>query len=258
MMKGKLVYLLGTMTLSLSIIGFLLAILSASAATPSITSNTAWIDNFDNTTLNGRWSWVREDPTHWDLTSQPGYLHLVTKGSLFQTSNNLQNILTTPANGDNFQLITRVTISPTENYQSAGLLVYQDDDNYIEVSRVYNNGGKVRIRSEVGGATTSIYVDEIIETVYLRIDKEADRYLGFYSLDGNNWTHIGQYTVTLTSPYIGITAGNQPTMAEVNAYFNFVQYTPVEYNYAAFRIFRIFFAMYRLGYPNSIAYEYGL
>ena len=158
-MKTKLIIAIALILLPMGIISFLLSIYPATASTYEVNTFGSWTDDFSGTTINPRWSWIREDPTHWSLTAHPGYLRLITKGGLHQTGNDLKNLLITPVYAQSFQITTRVTVTPTENYQSASLMVYQDDDNYFEVSRVYNNGDKVRIKKEVAGATSSSYTD---------------------------------------------------------------------------------------------------
>ena len=73
-----------------------------------------------------------------------------------KTENNLENILLTLASGLDYQISTRLAFTPTENYHEAGLLIYQDDDNYVLLSRAYVDGGIVRIKSEIGGVTSNL------------------------------------------------------------------------------------------------------
>ena len=107
------------------------------------TTTPAWCDYFDSTTLDPRWSWVREDPTHWSLTERLGYLRITTqRGDLYQTNNDGKNLLLTPAPSGDFEVTTRVTINPSTNWQSARLFIYQDDDNHFE--------GTIDFSSDIG------------------------------------------------------------------------------------------------------------
>jgi len=84
----------------------------ASVQAAIASNNTGWIEHFDSETLGSRWTWVRENPAYWSLTANPGFLRLVTRGSLHQTSNNLENILLIPASDMNYRMITKITFSP--------------------------------------------------------------------------------------------------------------------------------------------------
>ena len=58
---------------------------------------TLYDDEFDTAQLNTRWSWIREDASHWSLTAAPGSLRIITQyGDLYQGNNNLRNLLLQP------------------------------------------------------------------------------------------------------------------------------------------------------------------
>lgn len=192
----------------------------------------SWIDNFDSGTLDSRWTWVRENPAYWSLTANPGFLRLTTRGSLHQTSNDLENILLTPVSGIDYRIITKVTFSPMENNHRAGLLVYEDDDNYIQLTRVYTDGDHVRIKTEIGGVNSYTYASDVVAatTLYLRLDKYANDYYGFYSLDGVAWEFIGQYNLPLSNTYVGLFAAYGPTVTEIDADFDYFEFIPRTYN----------------------------
>lgn len=230
-MKNKLTNLIIVTVVLVSILSFVSFIKPANATT-ALVAETAWIDDFDSSTLDSRWSWVRENPTYWSLTANPGFLHLVTRGTLNETANNLENILLTPASGIDYRVITKVTFSPTENFHRAGLMVYEDDDNYLQVTRVYSDGDRVRIKIEIGGVTSYIYApgDVTATTLYLRIDKYGNDYYGFYSLDGIGWEFIGQSNLALSNTYVGLFAANGPTATEITADFDYFEFIPRTYN----------------------------
>lgn len=199
----------------------------------AITSdNLGWTDNFDSATLDSRWYWVRENPTYWSLTTNPGSLHLVTRGSLNEASNNLENILLTPESDLDYRIVTKVTFAPIENYHRAGLLVYQDDDNYMQLTRVYSDGDHVRIKTEIGGVASYIYAANAVSatTLYLRIDRYGNDYYGFYSLDESSWEFVGQHNLLFTNPSVGLMAAYGPTVTEISADFDYFQFMPRAFN----------------------------
>lgn len=199
------------------------------ATTEMNAAESDWVDDFNSPSLDSHWFWVREDPTHWSLTDNPGYMRITSQaGGIYQTGNNEKNILLTPVSSADFRIMTKVDFSPTENYHSAGLFIYQDDDNYISLSRDYSNNGKVQFRYEVAAVmTTTLYVEETITSVHLRIDKEGDSYLGYYSTDGSQWICLGQIFANLLSPKVGIGAAHGPASTEIPADFDFFDYKPL-------------------------------
>ena len=75
---------------------------TSSLAAPLITHNAVpgtdpgWRDDFDSPTLAPRWFWVREEPSHWSLSANPGYLRITTQaGGVYSDTNDQKNILLT-------------------------------------------------------------------------------------------------------------------------------------------------------------------
>jgi len=188
----------------------------------------AWRDEFESPSLQPRWSWLREDPTHWSLTARPGFLRVITQtGGVFATRNNQKNLLLTPAPTGDFRITTKVSISPSESYQFAALQVYQDDDNYVQVNRSYAGGSVVSFDLELGGVVTNTNVAVSATTLYLRICREGTTYAGYFSTDGFNWSPVGQYTAVLLAPKVGLGAANNlADVPEIPADFDFLQVEP--------------------------------
>jgi len=197
--------------------------LSSAEASQLKISNAGWIDQFDNPTLNSRWEWVREDPTHWSLTDNSGYLRINTQNGSTYISGTGKNILLTPPDMEDFQITTKVTFSPIENFQSASAVVYQDDDNYIELARRYGDLDKIDFRFEEGGIFSGRFITETATTVYLRITKFGDVYASSYSIDGNNWIEVYQFNASFSSPKVGLTAYNGSSTLEIPADFDYFQ-----------------------------------
>jgi hypothetical protein len=61
-------------------------------------------------------------------------------------------------------------------------------------------------------------------TIYLRIDRHGAIFTGYFSINGNNWTEVGQQTITLTNPKVGIDASNSnPGVTEIPADYDYFQ-----------------------------------
>jgi len=224
-MKAKS-FLRGGLTATVGLL--ILLLLALPNVMPSMAASSydyTWTDDFNTSTLHPLWSWVREDATHWSLTARPGFLRITTQDdSLWESFNTQHNLLMTTAPSTHFRITIKVTITPTQNFQKAAILVYQDDDNYLELQRVYADGNKVEFIHEDSGTATFVEVGESATTVYLRIEKEDSTYTGYYSSDGSNWAQIGQYTTTLVCSKVGIGATHElPGVSEIPADFDFFQ-----------------------------------
>jgi len=156
----------------------------AMSAPSQLDSAEFWIDQFDIPTLDSRWEWVREDPTHWSLNDRPGFLRITTQeGSIYKDDNTGKNILLTNPHQEDFQITTKVTLSPIENFHFAAVVIYKDDDNYIQLDRRYSNQDMITFRLEEGGIFSGWGITETATTVYLRIIKFGDVYASSYSID---------------------------------------------------------------------------
>lgn len=222
---------------TLLLTGFLVS--PATSAIPSEPSATdypspyqlVWVDGFDSSTLDERWTWVREDASLWNLTDNPGNLQITSFGSLYMSANDQKNLLLAPAPGGDFRITTRVSSTPTENYHGPAIYVYQDDDNFIEVIRIYNNGQQVGIRAEEAGVPWSYYVDVTQNDILLRVEKEGDIYSSWYSEDnGATWGYIYQYHMALASPRVGLGVRMGPTTLPITADFNWMSLERILYN----------------------------
>jgi len=70
-----------------------IALASGQGTQPLETKNNLY-DEFSNNELQSNWTWIREDKSHWSLTAIPGHLQILTqKGDVWETTNNLKNLL---------------------------------------------------------------------------------------------------------------------------------------------------------------------
>ena len=67
-------------------------------------------------------------------------------------------------------------------------------------------------------------VDVAATTVYLRIERQANVYAGYYSLNGADWISVGQCLANLDVPLVGIGANHdRPETSETPARFDFFE-----------------------------------
>lgn len=184
------------------------SVFAGPAARPVATG--VWCEDFTSSLDNG-WSWVRPDTSHWSLATKPGYLRITaTRGDLWAGANTATNLLLRQPTDSDFSIITQVTIAPFLPAQQAGLLVYQDDDNYVRLTRgLMGTSNKVEFASEQSGAPTALQVDASSTTVFLAITKNGALYSGYYSLDGLSWNLVTQNqnpTLNIQRARVGIGA----------------------------------------------------
>ena len=165
--------------------------------------------------LHKAWSWVREDNTKWSLKANKGNMRITCQpGELYMTTNTAKNLLLRTPSAEDWSIKTKVTFNPTLANQQAGLLVYQDDNNYVKLIRCYNGANRVHFAKETGG--TYAMVNEVAQaatTVYLKITKSGTNYTGYYNTDGSeNWTQLGTASTTLSNIKYGLANFAGPTV----------------------------------------------
>ena len=188
---------------------------SVSVEVTSTPISDTWIDDFAGALTPG-WSWIDEDPTHWSLTEVPGMLRIVTQGESLYRAGKPRNLLLRDAPPTDFELTTKVTFDPQDNFQQAAILIYQDEDNFVLLNRGF---------CDVGGCPGSaVFLDNMVngkldlanhpqtavssQTTWLRLRKEGIQYIGFYSADGQTWEELGQVENLLTPAQVGLMANN--------------------------------------------------
>jgi len=185
-------------------------------------------DEFDKV-IDPDWNWIRVNENQWSVTKKPGSLQI----NLVPTSNAFSEgpvtFLLQDIEEENFEIITRMFFKPQRNFQSAGLAIYEDDENVVSLVRAYAD--------VVDYPGNAIYFDNIYPSapsygetgytnyptpinspsgVYLKLRREGIAYTGFYSLDGQSWTLIGVQTSPIEPTSFGLVVGRseQPITAE--------------------------------------------
>lgn len=165
-------------------------------------------DEFNVSTLDPKWSWVRPDAANWSLTAAPGFMRITCQtGEINGTNTTAKNILLETAPTGDWTVITKVTGKPNANWAQAGILIYQDDNNWVKVDRLYDTGNQFQFAKEIAGTYTYQNTPDGIAstTSYLKIVKTGTNYSGYYSADGVTYTQVGTtQTVSLSSIKLGL------------------------------------------------------
>jgi len=114
---------------------------------------------------------------------------------------------------------------PGVSNQQGGLIIYDDDNNYIRFVYGWSASGStnvVRVYNVVNGSETQSYSANLASAsgVYLQIVKNGNTYTFKYSQNGINWTTFGTITAGYVLPQIGLYATNGDTdAAPINVTF---------------------------------------
>jgi beta-xylosidase len=164
-------------------------------------------------TLSAQWSWVREDPENWSLTNIPGSLQINASNG-YVLAHSSSNLLLHPAPEGNFRIETQVVFDPRQNFEFAGLIIYESDSNFIQAGHaycssvdcigeglymnIYQKGSVVKPSSE------QPYTHD--GPVFLRLSHRENTYTFENSQDGKVWFFIGSQTSPIHPIQVGLVA----------------------------------------------------
>ncbi|MTK54474.1 glycoside hydrolase family 3 C-terminal domain-containing protein [Paludibacter sp.] len=217
---------------------------------------------FDSNALGKQWHWVRENAAQWSLSKKAGSLTITSgKGDITEASNNAENILLQSANTD-WTIETKLVCSrkPSGFSQNAGLVAYQDDNNFVKL--VYRAGGggrrgmtragageqpgSVELSVESNGSQKSavtLSMDGIIQndnTLILKLVKKGAVYTASCSADGVNFKPVGSADMVLKDIQSGVMVCDGVTSGRMGGFPRMQQApqptTPFEVAFDYFRI----------------------
>ena len=201
-------------------------------------------DEFKTNTIGSQWNWLRENSANWNLSKQPGSLVITgAKGDITDENSDAENIILQSANTD-WTIETKMVCSrkPSGFSQNAGIIAYQDDDNFVKL--VYraslgrrgfgqrNSGeqpGAVELYVENSGeqkSSVTISMENIIKadnTLVLKLVKNRDSYTAFYSSDGKTFEEVGTANVVLKDIRAGLMACDGVMPARMAQFRRFMQ-----------------------------------
>lgn len=211
--------------LSIGLVLLVPALVLVSLGAPSTTRASSYDDEFSGTTLDPKWSWVKQDATHWSLTAKPGSMRITTQAGDLPSSGGANNILLQTLPGGDFEVSTKLDFAPTNDYQQAGLVLYQSDTELFKLVRLHA-GTQVLDFAHANGSFGELFAAFDGSSVYLKIQKTGSTYAGYYSADGTTWNLITSYESTVAPPQAGLVAFNGPLDApEINADFDYFHLT---------------------------------
>lgn len=199
-------------------------------------------DDF-NDELSLEWTPVRHDPTHVSTTKRPGTLTITTqRGSIHgKESEDLTSegrraknlfLVDNPVPPEHaFQVTTKlVGFSPKMKWQQAGLIFYDDDDNYAKWDLEFSHTGQcvLTFLHEQDGTSRMTLTPVTVppSELWLRLTKMGGWYEVASSTDGKSFEQHAVHAVDGLGPQcIGIYAknGGDATAEEIDASFEFFE-----------------------------------
>ncbi|MDR0424945.1 MAG: glycoside hydrolase family 3 C-terminal domain-containing protein [Clostridiales Family XIII bacterium] len=182
-----------------------------------------------------KWTILNEAPDAWSIEKGRG-LKLPTQRYDINgaTSADWKNLFVRPGGGE-WEIVGKFffPVRPSATYQQIGLLAFQDENNYVKID--CERGGNnivVQAGAEINGTFSGSSANNITPqngqplVIYFKLTRSGDSYRGAYSLDGMNYTNVGNPIVApLAGPQIGIMATRNSTNAEIDAYCEYIDWT---------------------------------
>jgi hypothetical protein len=182
-------------------------------------------DEFNNSSVDPRWKWLRENKATHSLTKNQGSLTITSEaGDVSENSNNAKNILLQSANND-WTIETKLVCSRTPSQpENAGILAYEDDDNFVKLMlRAVTKTTRFGMSSgpQVQPGTIDLIVEEngIAKPVAsfnlkkevkgdnwlrLKLEKNGGLYTAYYAAEGEKFEKLGTATALLMDIKAGL------------------------------------------------------
>lgn len=157
-----------------------------------------------------------EVPAYVTYTLNGLQIAALNNSSIYGASgNNTDNMLFHDLPTDWVAVEMALVFEPLGNFDTSGILIYQDDNNYVHFAKSITNGTTqiAYLYREVDGQVfDEQYPAYTPTTIVLRVERSGNVYTGKVSSDnGVTWTTVGNVTQSLTNPVFGIYTGASDT-----------------------------------------------
>jgi beta-xylosidase len=182
-------------------------------------------DEFNATTLGKQWNWTRENASAWSLSKKAGSLLITSeKGDIVSSANNAKNLLLQDANTD-WTVESKMVCSrkPSGQTQNAGLVAYQDDENFVKLIYRANNArrgfggpatpavqpGAVELVIEADGYQKSVALISLADfkdekNLVLKLERKGNIYTAYCSANGKSFKTVGVADIPLQNVKSGM------------------------------------------------------
>lgn len=177
--------------------------------------------------LDARWRW--DNPTgkaHLDWDPQGSLSITAPANSDLNLSHKKLNAprLLQPITG-NFTIQTHLVFHPTRNFQSAGLLLWQDSTKFMQLERAYGKENGLLFHENVDNRSTSVGTSDSLtsaQTLDLRVRKEGVHVTASWQEHGHAWQTVGATDLTFDRLMVGLDVladfGAPPTTATFTSF----------------------------------------
>ena len=182
--------------------------------------------DFKTGALGDEWTVYNEDSDNYTFINDG--LQITTQVGDF-SDDSVNNLFLQQAAGDWLvQTNIKLSATPSASYQQAGLVVFEDIDNYIKLDYEYSGSNTgFRFFNTANGEMATVGSANIsgLTELYLRLTKEGSRYTAYYSTDGVAFTELASTIAAYMNPRIGLLASNgAPSQAgSINATFTYLK-----------------------------------
>ncbi len=161
-------------------------------------------DDFTGSALPSGWYWINED--RWSLSERVGFLRILTR----QTEE-VPTYLLRDAGDVVQEAWTHLAMDPTNNLQQAGLVLYQDEDHWLRLTRQSLGEQALFVWTRRLGEDLQIrfvFVEEAVAIAALRIRWQEGEWVAEYAaVSGSSppaWVTVGQFEADLIHPQVGL------------------------------------------------------
>lgn len=187
----------------------------------------------------------RADPTRWDLTDKPGWLHISGRYQSFDYENYIpKNIFIYPLTHTNISIITRVDGDMYREGQSVSMGLTPNSHETtgytikLGITLERNSGRSVyawacfKDSCSYLSSYEGIFSDQIRFSgpVYLRLDMAGLKYTFYYSENGVDWIYLGKTEGYAAGDKLFLNAGGGSYSYrddEFDAYYDFLRFEPL-------------------------------
>jgi len=196
-------------------------------------------DDFNTATLEAGWSFVGADALKWSLGARSGYLRVYPEPLADNPDDTQDSLMLRPTSGD-FILVTRMEFQTLEDRQLSGLVIRGEDGRLVSLSLTATSTA-IGVRrglfmvADRGPGIAAGYLSEPFdgESVYLRLERSGNSYIGSYGTDGRTFQRIGALSNVLSDAVevgVGTVKGRQCPGGDCN------QSVPADFDFFEIRV----------------------
>lgn len=187
----------------------------------------AVVDQFEGPQLGPDWTVLNADPSRLSFTERPGFLRVNSlTGDTWQGTNSARNLILQDIPRGDFQVVTSLAATVTLNYQSAGLLIWGDTDNYLRVGLAHVDGVVVENALERNAVFSSTLTPRSgVTAEVLKVQRVGDVFTTSY-WDGSAWVQAAQVTADLDVRQVGLFALSAQNGTAIAADFDYFAVLP--------------------------------